>query len=81
MSGLIADYFALSVALRSTRVVADQPVMHVFDPYLEQMERDRGTDHCDEQRREEHRGELRLGAQPGQRPGDSEYQEETNGEH
>jgi hypothetical protein len=48
VSGLIADYFALSVALLSTRVVADQPVMHAFDPYLEQIERDRGTDHCDE---------------------------------
>jgi hypothetical protein len=40
------------------------------------MERDRDTDRCDEQRRQERRGELRLGAQPGQRSGDSEYQEE-----
>jgi hypothetical protein len=53
----------------------------MFDPCLEQIERDRGADHCDEQRRRERRGELRLGAQPGQRPGDSECQEETNGEH
>jgi len=53
----------------------------VFDPYLEKIERDRDTDHYDEQRRRERRGELRLGAQPGQRPGDSEYQEETNGGH
>jgi hypothetical protein len=50
----------------------------VFDPYLEQIERDRDTDHCDEQRRQERRGELRLGAQPGQRSGDSEYQEEVD---
>ena len=47
----------------------------VCGPYLEQMERVRDTDHCDDQRR----GELRLGAQPGQRPGDRECQEETNG--
>jgi hypothetical protein len=31
-----------------------------------------------EQRRQERRGELRLGAQPGQRSGDSDYQEEVD---